>query len=93
MCLSTRFPEAIPLRKIKAPSIVSDFLHPWACVQSDQCSNFMLGLFQQVMHQQGIQQFKSTVYHPQSQGALERFYQTLKSMMRAYRFEENKEWD
>ena len=51
----------------------------------------MLGLFQQVMCQLGI--FKSTAYHPQSQGALERFHQTLKNMMREYCFEECKEWD
>ena len=39
----------------------------------------MLGLFQRVMCQLSIQQFKSSAYHPQSQGALERFHQTLKN--------------
>ena len=38
----------------------------------------MAGLFQQVMYQLGIHQFKSSAYHPESQGALERFHQTLK---------------
>ena len=51
------------------------------------------GLFQQVMCQLGIKQFKSTAYHPQSQGALERFHQTFESMMRAYCFDENRDWD
>ena len=53
----------------------------------------MLGLFQQVMYQLGIQQFKSSAYHPQSQGALERFHQTLKNMLRKYCLEEENEWD
>ena len=53
----------------------------------------MSSLFQEVMFQLGIKQVKSTVYYPQSQGALERFHQILKSMLRAYCFQENKEWD
>ena len=62
-------------------------------VQSDQGSNFMCGLFQQVMFQLGIRQTKSTAYHPQTQGALERFHQTLKNMMKAYYTTEGKDWD
>ena len=47
-------------------------------IQSDQGSNFMSGLFQQVMSELNIEQYKSSAYHPESQGALERFHQTLK---------------
>ena len=47
-------------------------------VQFNQGSNFMSGLFQQVMYQLGITQVKSSAYHPESQGALERFHQTPK---------------
>jgi hypothetical protein len=36
---------------------------------------------------------KSSAYHPQSQGALERFHCTLKNMMRTYCFENEKDWD
>ena len=32
-------------------------------------------------------------YHPQTQGAIERFYQTLKNMMRMHCLEQNKDWD
>lgn len=35
----------------------------------------------------------SSAYHPESQGALERFHQTLKSMLRSYCFETGKDWD
>ena len=45
------------------------------------------------MFQLGIKQMKSSAYHPQSQGALERFHQTLKNMLRAYCLQEEKEWD
>ena len=62
-------------------------------VQSDQGSNFMSGVFQQVMHELGIKQYRSSAYHPESQGALERFHQTLKYMIRSYCFDTEKDWD
>ena len=99
MCSSTRFPEAIPLRNIKAPKIAKALIKFFTLfglpksVQSDQGSNFMSHLFQDVMAQLGIKQVKASAYHPQSQGALERFHQTLKTMMRSYCLQEKKDWD
>ena len=64
MCASTHFPEAIPLRNIKAPNIVKALTKFFTLVglprslQSDQGSNFMSGLMQQVMYQLGIKQFQ-----------------------------------
>ena len=99
MCASTRFPEAIPLRNIKAKTIVNalvkffTFVGLPKSIQSDQGSNFMSGIFQQVMYELGIKQYKSSAYHPESQGALERFHQTLKNMIRSYCFDTEKDWD
>ena len=99
MCTSTRFPEAIPLRNIKTKSIVKALMKFFTfvglpkSVQSDQGSNFMSGIFQQVMHELGIKQYRSSAYHPESQGALERFHQTLKNMIRSYCFDTEKDWD
>ena len=76
MCASTRFPEAIPLRNIKTKTIVKalvkffTFVGLPKSVQSDQGSNFMSSVFQQVMHELGIKQYRSSAYHPESQGAL-----------------------
>ena len=53
----------------------------------------MSGLMQQIMFQLGIEQFKSTAYHPESQGALERFHQTLKNMLQAFCTGNGKDWD
>ena len=99
MCTSTRFPEAIPLKNIKTKSIVKALIKFFTfvglpkSVQSDQGSNFMSGIFQQVMHELGIKQYRSSAYHPESQGALERFHQTLKNMIRSYCFDTEKDWD
>ena len=99
MCASTRFPEAIPLRNIRASTIVKHLIKFFTLVglpktiQSDQGTNFMAGIFQQVMSQLGISQNISSAYHPESQGALERFHQTLKTMLRAYYYEHQSDWD
>ena len=99
MCASTRFPEAIPLRNIKTKTIVKalvkffTFVGLPRSVQSDQGSNFMSGIFQQVMYELGIKQYKSSAYHPESQCALERFNQTLKNMIRSNCFDTEKDWD
>ena len=99
MCLSTRFPEAVPLRKINSKSIVRALIKFFTFVglpqsiQSDQGTNFMSSIFQQVMYELGIHQYRSSAYHPESQGALERFHQTLKNMIRTFCLENEKDWD
>ena len=99
MCSSTRFPEAIPLRSIKTNTILKALIKFFTLfglpksIQSDQGTNFMAHAFQQVMNQLGIKQYKSSAYHPESQGALERFHQTLKTMIRMYCTENSRDWD
>ena len=53
----------------------------------------MSGLIQQVMDELGIKQYRSSVYHPESRGTLERFHLTLKNMSRSYCFDTNRGWD
>ena len=99
MCDSTRFPEVIPLCNIKAKNIVKALIKFFTMlglprsIQSGQGANFMSGLFQQVMYQLGIKQVKSSAYYPESQGALERFYQTLKNMLQMYCVDKECQWD
>ena len=45
------------------------------------------------MYELDIKQLISSAYHPESQGALERFHQTLKNMIRSYCFDIDKDWD
>ncbi len=99
MCSNTRFPEAVPLRTIKTKGVLqaltkffSTFGLP-KVVQTDQGTNFMSRLFKQVLSQLNIKHEVSSAYHPESQGALERFHQTLKSMLRTFCAQSEKEWD
>ena len=99
MCASTKFPEAIPLRNIKAKTIVKAPTKFFTLVglpnsiQSDEGSNFTSDLFQEVMYELGIEQYTSSADHPEFQGALERFHQTLKNMIRTYCLDFEKDWD
>uniref|UniRef100_A0A667ZA24 Gypsy retrotransposon integrase-like protein 1 n=1 Tax=Myripristis murdjan TaxID=586833 RepID=A0A667ZA24_9TELE len=99
MCQSTRYPSAYPLRNISAKSVVkalSQFISVFGIpkiIQSDQGSNFTSRLFAQVLQQLHIKHSKASAYHPQSQGALERFHQHLKSLLRAYCTELKADWE
>ncbi len=62
-------------------------------VQSDQESNFMSRLFSQVLRQLSIRHSTSSAYHPESQGALERLQQTLKTMLKIYCKKFERDWD
>ena len=99
MCSATRFPEAIPLRKITAPVVTKALLKFFTTfglprvIQTDQGTNFQSKVFKQTLQSLGIDHIVSSPYHPQSQGALERWHQTLKAMMRRYCFETEKDWD
>ena len=41
----------------------------------------------------GIEQYASSAYHPESQGAFERFHQTLKNMIRTHCLDFENDWD
>ncbi len=54
MCIATRFPEAIPLRKITAKSVTKALIHFFTfglpkTIQTDQGSNFMSNVFKNVL--------------------------------------------
>ncbi len=62
-------------------------------MQTDQGTKFLSKLFKQVLDSLAISHRVSSAYHPQSQGALERFHQTLKSMLKKYCQDTAKDWD
>lgn len=99
MCVNTRFPEAIPLRKVTAAVVAKALLKYFTMtglpqeIQTDQGSNFMSKLCQQVLALLDIKQVRSSAFHPASLGALERFHQHLKSMLRCFCKERERDWD
>ncbi|XP_069176273.1 uncharacterized protein [Procambarus clarkii] len=94
----SRYPEAIPLKTITAKVLVKHlfwFVSRYGLpktIQTDQGSNFMSHLFRQQIADLGIRQITSSAYHPESQGALERFHQTLKGMLRKFCYDRQSKW-
>ncbi|XP_063879416.1 uncharacterized protein LOC135110719 [Scylla paramamosain] len=94
-----QFPEAIPLRSINSKNIVRELVKFFSWVgipkvlQSDQGSNFTSRAFKEILRGLKIEQRLSSAYHPQSQGCVERFHQTLKNTLRMYCEEMSVQWD
>ena len=95
MCKATHFLEAVPLCSIKAPKIFDSLIKFFTFVGLPLRSKlkFHVSHNAKTMYQLGIKQYKLSAYHPQPQGALERFHQTLKNMIKAYCMEHNHDWD
>lgn len=99
MCPTTRFPEAFPLKNISAKTISNQLTKMFTTygipreIQSDRGTNFTSDLFSNVLKELDIKQTLSSAYHPESQGSLERWHQTIKSMIRKYCHESKSDWD
>lgn len=99
MCAATRYPEAVPLRNIKSRAIIRALVKFCTTfglpkyIQSDQGSNFMSALFRKVLEQLNVQHHVSSPYYLESQGALKKFHQSLKSMLRTYCLGHKADWD
>ncbi|KAL3977676.1 G protein-coupled receptor [Sarotherodon galilaeus] len=96
---ATRYPEAFPLRRVKARQIANCLIQMFSRVGipkeilTDQGSNFTSNLLKEVYKLLGITGIKTSPYHPQTDGLVERFNKTLKSMLRRFVRESGKDWD
>uniref|UniRef100_A0A3B3Q5E6 Integrase catalytic domain-containing protein n=1 Tax=Paramormyrops kingsleyae TaxID=1676925 RepID=A0A3B3Q5E6_9TELE len=96
---ATRYPEAFPLRRITAQSIAQALLQLISRVGipkeivTDQGTAFLSQTLQQVYRLLGIKGIRTTPYHPQTDGLVERYNQTLKSMLKKFVAEDGKDWD
>uniref|UniRef100_A0A669EUZ0 Gypsy retrotransposon integrase-like protein 1 n=1 Tax=Oreochromis niloticus TaxID=8128 RepID=A0A669EUZ0_ORENI len=96
---ATRYPEAFPLRSVKARQVANCLLQLFSRVGiakevlTDCGTNFQSKFLQQVYRLFGIKGIKTTPYHPQSDGLVERFNQTLKNMLRKFVTETGSDWD
>ena len=61
--------------------------------QTDQGSNFTSQLLTELYRMLHIHRIKTTPYHPQTDGLVERFNQTLKSMLWKAATQEGRDWD
>jgi hypothetical protein len=92
-------PVAIPLPSTEAERIAKELVKLFARVGipdeilSDQGTNFMSTLLQEIYQMLHIKRIRTTPYHLQTDGLLERFNGTLKSMLRKMTSKNQKDWD
>lgn len=96
---ATRYPEAFPLRTITTPKVVHALIQLFSRVGipdeiiTDQGINFTSHLMNQLHRLLGITAIRTSPYHPQTHGLVERFNQTQKGMLRKFIAETGRDWD
>ena len=96
---ATRYPEAIPLPTTKAARVAKELVKLFAHfripqeILTDQGANFMSGLLEEVYSSLHIRRIRTSPYHPQTDGLVERFNGTLKAMLKKFNNTRGSDWD
>ena len=96
----TKWTEALPIPNMEACTVTKVLVENVLCrfgipqvIHSDQGRQFESNLFQEMCKLLGIHKTRTTPYHPQSDGMVERFNRTLAAMLSAYVSENHRDWD
>ncbi|KAJ8731369.1 hypothetical protein PYW07_004533 [Mythimna separata] len=86
----TKWPEAVPVREITAEIVAKALYENWIArfgcplrISTDQGRQFESSVFNALMKKFGITRIRTTAYHPQSNGQIERWHRTLKAALMA----------
>ena len=94
----TKWAEAIPLPNQTANRITNELVRVFSnyglpdILHSDQGRNFESFILRQTLEAFGIKKTRTTAYHPQGDGMVERFNHSLLQLLRAY-VERQTEWE
>ena len=98
MCYYTKFPEAIPLKRVDTMAVMDAMCEVFSryglpqSMLTDQGSVFMSKVVKGLCQTWEIDHIRTSPYHPQSDGALERWHACLKGMLKKQPVEGNR-WD
>uniref|UniRef100_A0AAQ4R7G5 Integrase catalytic domain-containing protein n=1 Tax=Gasterosteus aculeatus aculeatus TaxID=481459 RepID=A0AAQ4R7G5_GASAC len=96
---ATRYPEAVPLRSFSAKSVAQALFHVISRVGipkeilTDMGTSFMSRTLRELYKLLGVKSVRTSVYHPQTDGLVERLNKTLKSMIRKFIHGDERNWD
>ena len=88
LCLVSKYPEAIPLKDIRAETVAEGMLEIFSRTRipkkllTDQGQQFIGKLNKQLCQRLQIQKLRTSAYHPQTNGCLERWHGTLVPMIK-----------
>ena len=87
ICLATRWPEAVPLRSVTAKAVAEGL---WSIfsrtaipekILSDQGAQFCSRLVKELCELLGIERLRTSPYHPETNGTVERMHGTMKGIL------------
>ena len=96
---ATRYPEAVAMRSVDAENVAEELVRIFSRVGipkeilTDQGTNFTSELLAEMYRLLHINGLRTSPYHPQTDGMVERFNGTLKEMLRKCAIEDGKDWD
>ena len=96
---ATRYPEAVPMKHVDAASVAEELVSIFSRVGvpkeilTDQGTNFTSHLLAELYRMLHVKPIRTTPYHPQTDGLVERFNHTLKMMLRKTAVKEGVDWD
>ena len=96
---ATRYADAVPLQHIDTGTVAEAMWTVWTRVGvpdevvHDCGRQFISDVMKQVERLQGVASIHTTLYHPQSNGLVERFNRTLKEMIKKTTQDQPEEWD
>ncbi len=96
---ASRYPEAVPLKRITTESVAEALLEMFSRVGvpreilSDMGKQFVSDLMKEIDRLLSIRQLTTTPYNPACNGLVEKFNGTLKNMLKKMCAEKPKDWD
>ena len=98
--LFSKWVEAFPLQVTDGLTLTSILMDEMICrygvpqqLHSDQGSNLNAEVNQKLCHLLGIERTRTTAYHPQGSGQVERFNRTVEAMLAKMVGEHHSDWD